>query len=276
MGTTMQELEIGAVIMVGSGGTSPQEQLVLAAQRASTLDLIGTLHSQGVQRIVVAAPTLEWLPTNLGVIIDEDQQDERFHFGQRLAALIERYGLEPVMYFGGGSAPLVDASVTGMITGLLDRAVNGGIAIPSHIVLTNNLHSSDWAAISRVEAALPVIRQAHRDNSLAWLLRESGDYDVRVLAGVRPATSMDLDTPTDLALISRHPDLLPYLRSIVTDERLKRIPVDDVIRIVAGEANTLAMIGRVSPLAWQALNKNARCWTRVIAEERGMVASGRL
>src|SRR4051812_33972600 len=130
MGTTMQELEIGAVIMVGSGGTSPQEQLVLAAQRASTLDLIGTLHSQGVQRIVVAAPTLEWLPANLGVIIDEDQQDERFHFGQRLAALIERYGLEPVMYFGGGSAPLVDASVTGMITGLLDRAVNGGIADP--------------------------------------------------------------------------------------------------------------------------------------------------
>ncbi len=102
----MQQLEISAVIMVGSGGTSPQEQLVLAAQRASAIDLIGTLHSQGIHRIVVAAPTTEWLPPNLGVILDEDQQDERFHFGQRLATVIERYGLEPVMYFGGGSAPL--------------------------------------------------------------------------------------------------------------------------------------------------------------------------
>ncbi len=272
----MRDLEIGVVIMVGSAGESPQEQMVLAAQRASTLDLIATLRSQGVGPIIVAAPTTDWLPGDVDVIRDDDAQDERFHFGQRLAALIERYDLSPMMYFGGGSAPLIDASVGGMIVGLLDRSVNATApTIPSHIVLTNNLHSSDWAAISRVDQALPVIRQATRDNSLAWLLQESGEYDVRVLSGVRPATSMDLDTPSDLALIAHHPDLLPHLREVVFDSRLKRIPVAEVLDVVHGEGRTLALIGRVSPLAWQAFNKATRCWTRVMAEERGMIASGR-
>jgi hypothetical protein len=133
-----------------------------------------------------------------------------------------------------------------MIVGLLDRSINASApTIPSHIVLTNNLHSSDWAAISRVEAALPVIRQASRDNSLAWLLQESGEYDVRVLSGVRPATSMDLDTPSDLALIAHHPDLLPRLRRVVTDERLQRIPVDQVLvasgREERGEVRSVLM-----------------------------------
>lgn len=269
--------QISAVIMVGGAGDSPQEQLVLAAQRASAIDLITLLRGQGVDQIVVAAPTTDWLPPDLDVIRDDDAQSEPFHFGNRLAALIERYTIGTVMYFGGGSAPLVDSSVSGMIIGLLDRSIQQNTsAIPSHIVLTNNLHSSDWAAISRVDAALPVIRQVNRDNSLAWLLQESGEYDVRVLSGVRPATSMDLDTPSDLAVVSRHPDLLPGLRRVVTDSRLRPIPIDAVLDAARREGSTLALIGRVSPLAWQALNKATRCWTRVIAEERGMVASGRL
>lgn len=274
----MQDGTLSAVIMVGDAGGSPQEQLVLTAQRASSIDLIHTLTSMGVQRIVVAAPEVDWLPADLDVIRDQDPHDEHFHFGQRLAALIERYSLEPVMYFGGGSAPLIDHMVGNMIIGLLNRAghSNTGGAIPSHIVLTNNLHSSDWAALSRVDVALPIIRQADRDNSLAWLLQESGEYDVRVLAGVRPATSMDLDTPSDLALIARHPDLLPALRQVVSDGRLGLIPVDAVIKAAATEGNTIALLGRVSPLALQALTKVTHCWTRVLSEERGMVASGRI
>lgn len=270
-------MAIGAIIMVGSAGKSPQEQLVLAAQRASAIDLIYVLRGHGIGTIVVAAPTTDWLPIDLDVIRDNDRQSEPFHFGLRLAALIEHYGMDTVMYFGGGSAPLVNSSVSGMIVGLLDRALQqDSSAIPSHIVLTNNLHSSDWAAISHSDAALPVIRQANRDNSLAWLLQESGEYDVRVLSGVRPATSMDLDTPSDLALMARHPDLMPGLRGVVADARLHPIPIDAVIEVARREGSTVALIGRLSPLAWQAFNKATRCWTRVIAEERGMVASGRL
>jgi hypothetical protein len=111
---------------------------------------------------------------------------------------------------------------------------------------------------------------------LAWVLAESGEYEVRVLSGIRPATSMDLDTPSDLALLAQHPDLLPGLRRVVSDERLRAVPVDAVLDVLAQEGKTIALIGRVSPQAWQALNKATRSWTRVIAEERGMVASGRI
>ncbi len=271
---------IGAVIMVGGAGNSPQEQLVLEAQQASAIDLIALLQRQGVAPVVVAAPSVEWLPADLDVIRDADAEDESFHFGSRLAALIERYMPDSaVLYFGGGSAPLLDGSVSGMILGLLDRAAgNKSTSIPSHIVLTNNLHSSDWAAISRVDDALPVIRQIARDNSLAWLLQESGEYDVRVLSKVRPATSMDIDTPTDLALIARHPDLPSALQQVINthSQRLRPIPIDNVIAIARDEGCTVALIGRVSPPAWQAFNKVSRCWTRVIAEERGMVAAGRV
>ena len=269
--------QLGAVIMVGGAGDSPQERLVLAAQRASAIDLIDVLQGLGLQRIILAAPTTDWLPADLDVIRDQDDQDRPFHFGERLAGLIEQYALEPVLYFGGASAPLLDSSFGSMMLGLLEQAMSESSAsIPSHIVLTNNLHSSDWAAISRVEEALPIIRQAARDNSLAWLMQESGEYSVRVLSGVRPATSMDLDTPTDLALLARHPDVNYALRGVLSDELLTRIPVEPVIKVLAREGSTVALIGRVAPLAWQALNKATRCWTRVIAEERGMVASGKL
>ncbi len=271
---------IGAVIMVGGAGDSPQEQLVLAAQRASALDLIALFQARGVAPIVVAAPTTEWLPSDLDVIRDIDSEREPFHFGNRLADLIERYTPDSaVLYFGGGSAPLLDGAVSSMIVGLLDRAIQQtSDTIPERIVLTNNLHSSDWAAISRADAALPVIREMNRDNSLAWLLQASGEYDVRVLSSVRPATSMDLDTPSDLALVARHPDVTPALRRVISEHErwLRPIPIDAVIAASRREGSTIALIGRVSPLAWQAFNKATRCWTRVIAEERGMVASGRI
>src|SRR5579864_4389020 len=97
---------IGAIIMVGGAGDSPQEQLVLAAQRASTLDLIALFQERGVAPIVVAAPTTDWLPSNLDVIRDTVSEREPFHFGNRLADLIERYTPDSaVLYFGGGSAP---------------------------------------------------------------------------------------------------------------------------------------------------------------------------
>lgn len=275
-------LDIGAVIMLGEGGPTPQEQLVLAAQRASTLDLIRLLNEQGVSKIVVAAPNTTWLPASLHVIRDDDPSDQPFHFGERLAGLIERYDLAPVLYFGGGSAPLIDGSVCAMLVGLLLRSADPHTSgVPSHIALTNNLHSADWIAISHVREALPILRECERDNSTAWLLKESGEYDVRVLSGVRPATSIDIDTPSDIAILAAHRGLHPELRLIASDPRLSHLPVAGVLAALtaepsAAEASTVALIGRVSPLAWNALNKVTRCWTRVIAEERGMVASGRI
>jgi hypothetical protein len=273
---------LGAVIMVGMGADdsalTPGQALIQTAHRASALDLAATLARQGVERVVVAAPTTRWVPDSYPAVCADDPPGRAFHFGERLADLIEQHDIDPVMYFGGGSAPLIDDAVAGMLVGLLrgadDKTMRG---VPSHIVLTNNLHSSDWAAITRVHDALPLLRGMSRDNSLAWSLKESGDYEVRVLSGVRPATSMDIDTPSDLALIATHPEVQPRLREVIrrASGLLDNVPVEAVIEVMLTEGKTLALFGRVSPAAWQALNKASRVWTRVVAEERGMVASER-
>jgi hypothetical protein len=271
----MQLETIGAVILVGTSGPSPQEQLVQQAVRASILDLLDVLNAQGVMPVVLAGPNLDWVPERPNLICDLD--DAPFHFGQRLAGLIERYGLSPVMYFGAGSTPLLNQDMMGLMYGMLHQSeyVAGG-RIPTHIALTNNLHSSDWLGISHTADALATIRDAPRDNSLAWMLQEHWDFDVRVLAGVRPASSMDLDTPSDLAIVRQHPLCPPHLLAVLGDPMLDRVPVEQIIDAVARDGSRIALVGRVSPLAWQAISKASQCWIRVFSEERGMVASERL
>lgn len=274
----MYQQSISAVIMVGNGGDSPQEQLVLQAQRACALDFVHTLLDQGIAPIIVAAPTTAWVPPGLDVICDQDRPGQPFHFGQRLSGLISDYHLSATMYFGGGSTPLIDGSLVNMIAGMLHRAqyYAASSKIPSHIALTNNLHSSDWLALTHPLDALAVIQGTERDNSLAWLLNDSGEYEVRAIAKIRPAAGLDLDTPTDLALVAHHPGLKPRLAAVVQDRRLHAIPVQEIISVASQPETNVTLIGRVSPLAWQALNKATSCWVRVFAEERGMTASGRL
>lgn len=271
----MQLETVGAVILIGSGGATPQEQLVHRAVQASALDLIETLSGQGIHPIILAGPELDWLPGAAPVIRDAD--DGPFHFGRRLAGLIEKYDLSPVIYFGAGSAPLMDQEMISLMHGMLYQSqYRHGSQLPTHIALTNNLHSSDWIGVTDTPDALPIIRQAERDNSLAWMLQENWDFDVRVLSGVRPATSMDLDTPSDLAIVRQHPGCLPHLAAVLRDPLLERVPLERISDIIARDGSRLAIIGRVSPLAWQALSKATQCWIRVFSEERGMVASERL
>lgn len=268
----------GAVIMVGNAGPTAAEQLMQAAHQASTRDLIAQLQRFEVHPIIVAAPKLDWLANVPGIICDEDPHNTPFHFGDRLAGLIERHHLTHVLYFGGGSAPLMDDNILSTMGMLLERAGDSASTrIPSHIALTNNKHSSDWLALTQAQDALSIIRQTDRDNSLAWLLDQQGVYDVRVIAGMRPATAMDLDTPSDLAIVGQHPDIKPALRAVL--ERypaLNTLPVKPIAALAARPETHLMLAGRVSPLAWQALNKATQSWIRVYAEERGMVASGRL
>jgi hypothetical protein len=272
----MQLETVGAAILVGKKGTTPQEQLVERAMQAAVLDLLDVLNAQGIQPVILAGPDLAWLPDMLQPLIcDEDQ--EPFHFGQRLAGIIETHNVSPVIYFGAGSAPLLNTEMVGLMHGMLyQSAYARDSKIPDNIALTNNLHSSDWIGISHSQDALPIIRQADRDNSLAWMLQQNWDFDVRVLSGVRPASSMDLDTPSDLAIVRHHPECPPHLAEALRDPALDHIPVEQIIDVAARDGSRLALFGRISPLAWQALSKATQCWIRAYSEERGMVAAERL
>lgn len=262
-----------AIIMIGDPQGSPIERLMRDAQRAATHDLVAMLSQYWEHPTILSSPDLTWW-TGDRVILETDPTTQPFHFGERLATLITTHQLDTVLYFGGGSAPLLDANTLNMLVGLLESAGEG--RVPSHITLTNNRHSSDWLGLTHAQGVLTLIQAAARDNMLAWALGESGQYDVRVLSGIRPATSLDLDTPTDLAIVRQHPDCAPHLKQFLDSTALDAIPIQPILRVLATEGSQVLIAGRVAPLAWQALNKVTRCWIRVFAEERGMVASERL
>jgi hypothetical protein len=260
--------QIGAIFTVRGGSESWAEQHILDAHRANALDLIRILRGQGIDSVIVASPETDWLPDDLDVIRDDDLPDQSFHFGERLARLIEKHPTQAVLHFGGGSAPLVDRATTSMLLGLLEKSLRQDGSIPSHIALTNNLHSSDWIAISQVQDALPIIQRATRDNGLALSFKESDQFEVRVLASLRPATSMDIDSLSDLAILAQHPGLQPELRKVIDAawDVLERIEIPNLLQVLRDPQQKLLIIGRVSPLAWHALTRAAKCQIEVITE----------
>ncbi len=269
----MQVSSMSAVVMVGPGGASQPEQLVGRARRAAALDLIDLLRDEGIGPIIVAAPGGSWPPARQGVIRDDDPSGETFHFGRRLADIVRRHRLDTVLYFGGGSAPLLDGEMVRILAGMLRSRRHLPVA------LTNNRHSSDWVGFTQAQTALDTLVEVESDNSLAWLLEHEAGYDVRVLAALRPSTSMDIDTPADLAILAQYPQLMPYLNGLLQSDAavpLQRMQLPAVLNLLTQEARQLAIVGRVSPHAWQALSKATRIWIRVFSEERGMKASGRL
>lgn len=266
---------VSAVILVGPCGETEPERLVYRARTAATRDLIAALKHAGAVPVIVAATEFDWLPASVDVVRDVDTGP--FHFGERLADLIETYDLSPVIYFGAGSAPLMDQELLDLLTGMLLAAEFGsGGGIPDHIALTNNRHSSDWIGLSQARDALSIIRAAPRDNSLAWMLQQDRRYDVRVLAGMRPASSLDLDTPAELSLVRHHTLCGPDLRTALKHPLLQRIPFENVLDVLRTDGQRVALLGRVAPVGWQALNKVTRVWMRVFSEERGMAANERL
>jgi hypothetical protein len=239
------------------------------AHRASACDLLDTLlHTDLIDRAVVATDNPAWqdLATSLPLEVDIDPPGEPFHFGRRLAGLIERYGVQRALYSGGASAPLMSVELWKKALIQLGRA--------ERQVVTNNIHSSDWVAFTSAQEAAPLIAQQANDNGIAWMLANEAGWQVDSLPP-SAATRFDLDTPTDLLIAQRHPGIGTNLRQSLDDLGWEAPHLNGVLAELGREGGSLTIAGRVSEAAWAALNRATRCWVRVFAEERGMRASGR-
>ena len=87
----MEQEATGAVIMIGRAGPTAAEQLLGRAIRAAATDLIAALTSLDIRPVIVAGPELDWLPDEPGCVGDLDEGP--FHFGERLAGVVERFGV---------------------------------------------------------------------------------------------------------------------------------------------------------------------------------------
>jgi len=261
--------EVTLLLLVGGWGQSEVERALDGAHRAAARDLLEPLLRTGmIGRAVIATDDAAWGNTlaDLPVEVDLDPPGESFHFGRRLAGLIERYDVQRVLYSGGASAPLL--GVEHWIE-VLTRLGEAG-----RLVLTNNLHSCDWVGFVPAVEVAPLVAQEANDNAVAWALAHDGGLPVESLP-VSAATRFDLDTPADLLIARRHPGVGPYLRRFLDGLGWEAPRLDGVLAAMACEGGSLAVVGRASAEAWAALERATRCWVRVFAEERGMRASGR-
>jgi len=239
------------------------ERVVYGARWAASLDSIETALSTGAFKDAVLATDDPALRTDTpGVIIDADPGP--FHFGRRLAGVIRRHHLSLVFYLGGGSVPLLAAGEFEQIA----RALAGGSAV------TNNIYSTDLAAFPIREPTVGVVEVVFRDNSLSKALAEGTAMAFESLPRT-PATQMDIDGPTDIAVLALSGlggrRLQAYLQTVTLDlARYRRL-----LPLFTDTSAQIVVAGRVGSHAWQYLERETACRVRLFAEERGMEAEGR-
>lgn len=258
--------------MVGEPGTAAVEfanpqAWVQNACRAAAIDLAAQLVClEPIERLVIVSP--EELPVPPGKPMHYRMSPPgAIHVGHYLAEVVETYRPERLLYFGGGSAPLLSQAELASIVGRLLGLPRG--------VLTNNLYASDWAGVSPASTLVDWQGRLPKDNMLGWVLSTEAGLP-SFTAPANAPNRLDIDTPTDLLTLRLHPGsglaLATYLDQLPLDTR----PLEAVLEILRRPAGQVFIAGRLGPLAWQALNQASQCWLRVFAEERGMVSSGRL
>ncbi len=260
-------------LIVFASGAAPAHPLLRqmhAVRQACAHDLLErAIETRSFDPIVIAtgdralADSLDSLP----VTIDLDGDDGPFHFGRRLAELIDRFHLTRLLYMGAASAPLLRVADLAQIVEILQQQARA--------VIANNINSTDWAAITPATIVRDWINRLPNDNSLGWVL--SHDAGLEPIGWpLSPATRLDLDVPIDAQIAVRHPHCGSRLRAAVSqlawdDGRLRA--ASDVLKT---RASRVILAGRVPSWSVAQMEKSVQCWTRVYSEERGMRAAGRL
>jgi CTP:molybdopterin cytidylyltransferase MocA len=251
------------VIFLGGLGDSPVEEMVAGACAAATSDTVRAAQASGrFQDAVVVTDGRVDLPDQpAGVTVDVDAGP--FHFGCRLAETVKRHGLEQVVYIGGGSLPLLAPDEFGRIADALAE---------DNVAMTNNYFSSDLVAFPA--GALAYIAPTDSDNRLARALSEEAGLDVRSLPRT-VATQMDIDGPTDLAVLALTGEAGPRLREYLAALDLDMDRYRRALPLLTDRRAQVTVAGRVGSHVWQYLEGETACRVRLFAEERGMEADGR-
>src|SRR5512136_467313 len=133
-------------LIVFASGAAPSRPLLRqmhVVRQACARDLLErAIETQSFDPIIVATGDRVWAASlgQLPVTIDLDGDDGPFHFGRRLAGVIDRFQLTRLLYMGAASAPLLTAADLAQIAAAARQHDRG--------VIANNINSTDWAAIT--------------------------------------------------------------------------------------------------------------------------------
>lgn len=260
--------EVVLLVMTGIHATSDVERMMAGARQAITQDTIERAQRvPGIARIVLStnAPALAAWASSRGVDVELDAPGE-FHFGRRLRELVVKYHVERLFYMGGGSGALLSTAEMACIVKRLSSA--------ERVLITNNFYSTDFAAFAPA-SALADIEPPAIDNDLGWRLGEAVGLPNEPLPR-SASTQFDVDTPTDLLTLAPHPGAGRHARAFLDGLHLDTSHITQAMRPLVDRAAEVLVAGRVSSAVWDYLERETACRVRVLAEERGMRASGRL
>jgi len=254
------------VAFLGGVEGSPVEETLAEALRAAALDsleeALGTGAFAGAILATDAPNRLGRLPA--GVAVDRDSGS--YHFGRRLAGLIERHQIESAVYFGAGSVPLLRGSDF--------AAIASGLLSASAVVISNNFYSGDLIAFRPASALLGVDPPA-ADNALPRLLRDRAGLESQPLPR-STATQFNIDSPADLVALALHSGAGPRLVRLLSSLDLDTARYRRCLPLLTDPLAEVLVAGRVGSQVWQYLESETACRVRIVSEERGMIAAPRL
>jgi CTP:molybdopterin cytidylyltransferase MocA len=265
---------IPAVLFLPPAGESAGEKWMSRARLAACRDTIENLRSTRLVSPIFVLAAEQEDRVALGAagieVLTPPASREPFHFGNSLAAVAASLGKGALAYFGGASAPLASSRL------LSDIVAEAGQPGRAPTAWVNNTLSTDWAVLSSSEGLAGVSAKLTTDNPLGWVLQREAGYHVIALPA-SAETQADIDTPADVLLLARHPQVGQALRTFIADVAEPGLlrKVDELRRVLSTPASTLAIIGRSSSAIWREIERRKQIWVRLFVEERGMLASGR-
>ena len=252
------------VTFVGGWGESgPERRLATAQCHIALHNAQAVVDAEVFDKHVIVTNEPALLHITNGALSIERSADP-FHFGRCLKDVLARYDADRACCLGGGSMALASEETFRGVGELLSGSNNR--------VITNNLYSGDLTAFVPSEA-LHRIPLPEIDNPLPRLLRDHAGLESLVLEKSID-TMMDVDTPTDLAVLSLYPHLPDELRQAMVATELQRNQLRRAIACFTDKEARVTVAGRVGSFVWSRLETETACRCRVVSEGRGMRAEG--
>jgi hypothetical protein len=279
--------KLDILLMAGKKNKSEPVKMVSRAIELSTKDTIEKFlkikeKEKTIDKIILSTNS-EVLINELkgkSIIIEPDKPQKKFHFGKKLKELINKYKIEKLFYMGGGSGVLLKIEdLKEIIKTILDKdkIVNklnkDKISDKNKIFITNNLYSTDFIAFSPA-SIINSIEPFNNDNEIAWILRNNFNFQ-DISLPINAATQLDIDTPIDLLTIKNHPALSKNVKNYIESLNINTTKIEEALKYFAIKDSNVIIVGRTNSTVWSFLENNTVCRVRLLAEERGMKASGR-
>jgi len=253
--------QTGAVIFHPPAGPSDVERMVASAREASACDLVQALHPHVSTIVVVCSADSSSLFESLGASVQVVADAEEFHFGETLKQIIRGYNLDAIVYFGSGSGTLLTQEQLENIVRFAQR--------PPGEALFNNYYSCDFAVFTDASSLLQ-LPLPDTDNGLGFLL---SDFGMKCYSLPRSlASQFDLDTPIDLLLLKEAARGGAWLQAFLATQQFDHPSLRQISALLIERTALVYLVGRVSPVTWQAFEQQVACRTAGMIEGRGMKA----